>query len=224
MHEHATHGDPRKTTEVVAPAVVAAGWRTCRRLLLARHGAAEGNDRGIRLGFDEPLLPAGEEQARALAGQVQELGVTEIWSSPSPRAWRTATIVADRLALPVHPDLDLREIEEGPWVGMTEQEIARAFPREHAAWQRDPGSVELPGREGLRRARRRVAAVLDRLLDRPGTVLAVTHSGPIRLAWVHFNGLPLDSFGVLQPSNCGLFCLRGVEPDWELSELDGDAN
>lgn len=223
MHEHATHGDPTKTTEVVA-ALAAAGWRPWGRLYLARHGAAEGNERGVRLGFQAPLLPAGEQQALALARRVEELGVTEIWASPSPRAWRTATIVGEELALPVRPEPDLREIEEGPWEGKTEQEIARAFPREHALWQRDPGAVELPGREGLRWARRRVGAALDRLLDRPGTVLAVSHSGPIRLAWVHFNGLPLNSFGVLQPANCGLFRLRGVEPDWELAELDGDGS
>lgn len=222
MHEHGTHGDPRAT--IPLDLGVAAGWRPWNRLLLARHGAAEGNDRGVRLGFGAPLVPAGVEQARLLARRVEDLGATEIWASPAPRAWRTAAIVGAELGLPVRPERDLLELEEGPWEGMTDAEIARVFPREHALWQRDPGAVELPGREGLRRARRRVAAALDRLLDRPGTVLAVTHGGPIRLAWVHFNGLPLDSFGVLQPPNCGLYCLRGVEPDWELEELDGDGS
>ncbi|HEY7769138.1 histidine phosphatase family protein [Longimicrobium sp.] len=180
------------------------------RLYLARHGVTAANLRWVNVGIDaEPLLPAGREMARELAERVREEGIEEVWCSPIARARETAEIVAEACGLPLYEDAALREMDVGPWAGLTDDEISERFPEEFARWQADPAAFVMDGRETLPAVRQRVVAALERMRQRGRVSLAVTHTAPIRLARVHYAGEETNQFAEFMPANCQL--LRLVE-------------
>ena len=181
-------------------------------LYLARHGLTQGNVEGVREGLaDEPLLPEGCEQARRLAAQVRDLPVQEVWTSPLARARETARIVAEACELPLHVDEDLRELDAGPWEGLTAGEIEQRYPEEYRRWEEDPGAFRLPGRETLGEVQQRVVAALERIRARGRCALVVTHTAPLRLARVHYAGEDLNCFATFLPEHCTLLQLGGPE-------------
>lgn len=182
------------------------------RLYLARHGVTAANLKWVNVGLDdEPLLPEGREMARELAERVQELGIEEVWASPIARAWETAEIVARACGLPLYEDAALREMDVGPWAGLTDEEIGQRFPDDFARWQGDPASFVMDGRETLPAVQARVIAALERIRRRGRVSLVVTHTAPIRLARVHYAGEPVNDFAGFMPRNCELLHL--VEGD-----------
>lgn len=125
---------------------------------------------------DSPLTPEGRRQAHSAAHKLK--GVDYITSSDLVRAFDTATIIATELRLPqieAHPGF--REINVGPWQGLTRREIDRHYP----------GFVENdmrpPGYEADESVFERVRFGLISLADsHAGKVgLVVTHSGVIRV-------------------------------------------
>jgi probable phosphoglycerate mutase len=194
-----------------------------RTLYVARHGVTQANLDGINEGLEaEPLIEAGREQARALARRVAGLGLTEVWTSPLARARQTAEIVAAAHGLPLHVEPDLRELDPGPWQGLTQEQMAERDPEAFAAWQADPAAFRLPGRETLEQVRARAVAALERIRARDGLALAVTHTVPIRVARVHYAGEELNWFATFLPDHCVLMelapegegsILRAADPD-----------
>ena len=178
------------------------------RLYLARHGVTAANLKWVNVGLEaDPLLPEGRQMARELAERVREVGMDEVWASPIARARETAEIVAEACGLPLYQDAALREMDVGGWAGMTDDDIARAFPDEFARWQRDPASFVMEGRETLPAVQQRVVAALERIRGRGRASLVVTHTAPIRLARVHYAGEPINQFAEFMPKNCELLQL-----------------
>ena len=187
------------------------------RLYVARHGVTRANLNGVTEGMaDEPLVEAGREQARALAERVASLGVAEVWTSPLARARQTAEIVAAAHGVPLHVDQALRELDAGPWQGLTQEQMAARYPEEFARWQADPAAFQLDGRETLPQVRDRTVAALERIRARPGTALVVTHTVPIRLARVHYAGEELNTFATFLPDHCALMELAAEGDGWVL--------
>jgi glucosyl-3-phosphoglycerate phosphatase len=83
-------------------------------MLLIRHAESEWNrifgptriDAGI---FDPPITPEGAEQARAAAEELRHLAPSRIIASPYRRTLQTATLIAERLGLPITVDAMVRE-------------------------------------------------------------------------------------------------------------------
>ncbi len=100
-----------------------------------------------------------------------------IWSSDLARAHRTAQIIAELLGVgPVRTDERLREIDVGPWEGLTRDEVERGWPG-FLSERRRPDGFE-PYEACASRA---IAALLDIAIEHPGgEVLVVSHSGVIR--------------------------------------------
>lgn len=190
------------------------------RIFLARHGLTQANVDRVHAGLrDDPLLPQGREQAEGLARAVAGQPVRVVWASPLSRARETAEIVARRLGLPLRLDEGLRELDAGPWEGLTDERIRERFPREFERWQAAPSSFRLEGRETLAEAQRRVVDAIERIRGEGADALIVTHSAAIRLARVHYAGEDLDCFATLEPDHCQLFelledaggdCLREI--------------
>ena len=61
---------------------------------LLRHGATEWSRNGRHTGnSDIPLLPDGEEEARALAPILSRETFSQVWVSPMQRARRTLSLI-----------------------------------------------------------------------------------------------------------------------------------
>jgi probable phosphoglycerate mutase len=150
------------------------------RILLVRHGETDWNvGRRLQGHSDRPLNDTGREQAHALAADLADEPVEAVYSSDLARAHETARIIAGTRGLSVTALPELRERHFGTWEGLTDEEIHRRFPE----------SADGVLGDGETRAEldRRVLATLNRIADEhpDGTVLVISHGGPLRSVLGH---------------------------------------
>ena len=72
------------------------------KIMLVRHGQ----------GDEQKLTPFGKTQAKHVVSDLEYENITQIYSSPIPRALQTANIIAKKLRLPVVVDERLSEREK----------------------------------------------------------------------------------------------------------------
>jgi alpha-ribazole phosphatase/probable phosphoglycerate mutase len=164
------------------------------RWLLVRHGETEWSASGRYAGrSDVPLSERGREQARRLRARLAREPVAICYASDLRRAVETAELLlAGRPSdteVVVCPEL--RELDFGAWEGRTYAEIARE-PDGGAVLR---GEIAAPGGETLAQLGGRVARFLERLTRQAraggtGSVLVVTHGGPLRVLLCLAIGLP----------------------------------
>jgi broad specificity phosphatase PhoE len=169
-------------------------------LLFVRHGQTTWTRAGRYQGrSDPPLAPEGDAEAEALAERLQGEAVGVIMTSPLRRAVATARILARRLGVaPARIDGRLIEIAYGAWEGLTQSEVRSRWPEQLRLWKREPEAMRFPQGESLGDVRLRL---LDFLRDaaagadgRAGSLLVVTHAGPIRIAALAAARRPLAHF------------------------------
>lgn len=174
-------------------------------LVVIRHGQTEWSLSGQHTGVtDLPLLPEGEDQARALKASLAGRHFDEVWVSPRLRARRTAELAG---LTPTGIDDDLVEMDYGGYEGRTTADISAELGRPWSVW-RDRGPVDSPG-ESPADVGVRVDRVLDRVRPRlaDGNVALVAHGHVLRILTARWLGLapedgalfalPAGSFGVL---------------------------
>ncbi len=149
-------------------------------ILLARHGETDWNrDRRVQGHSDTPLNDSGRAQAHTLADELAAERLDAIYASDLSRASDTARIVAERHAGEVVLRPDLRERHFGTWEGLTDAEILRRFPDALPGhWGDGESADEMAGR---------VLAALHAIAESHpgGTVLVVSHGGPLRAVLRH---------------------------------------
>ncbi len=153
------------------------------RFAVLRHARTEWNtEKRIQGQLDSPLTAHGRSQARFFAERILSLGVTAILCSDLGRTLQTATIINDRLNLPLHPEKRLREQDWGRWSGKTlaaiEAEEGAALDRQVAAgWK-----FCAPGGEDRRSVYRRGCRALESWAvgSRHRRTLVVTHEGMLK--------------------------------------------
>ncbi len=183
-------------------------------LYVIRHGETNANLAGRFAGWsDDRLNERGRSQCAELAASLEGEGVDALFTSPVRRAVETAGILAASLAAPVRTVHDLREIELGPWKGMTEEEVSRDRLAEYEEWRHTPHTLELPGRESLAALRERSLAALGRVAheraERPDVpALVVTHLAVIRVLWLTAGGRPLAEYHSITGPHCRPFPIR----------------
>lgn len=126
---------------------------------------------------DLPVLDIGE-RLQTLLGQLRELRLREIHSSPSVRCCGLANLLAEPLGLMVHVDDRLLELDFGQWEGRAWAEITRDDRARFEAWSANWQSNSPPGGESVAELEQRVRSFLADLP--PEQILVVTHAGPIR--------------------------------------------
>lgn len=166
------------------------------RLLLARHGTTAWNREHRYQGTtDVPLSDLGRTEARALGARLAAVEIDAAVASGLRRAQETATLIlearCDGDAAPLRVDARLNELHFGALEGLTWAEGERRFPTESAAWLASDPDASFPGGESPVAATERVGAFLADLRTRHphGTVLVVSHGGPLRLLLCHLLGL-----------------------------------
>ena len=189
-------------------------------LFLLRHGETEWNRSGRYQGRSDPeLTPNGETQARKVAEHLARQNLAAIVVSPLRRAYVTASIVAERLGLPITTDERLVEMGYGDWEGLQQAEIKTRWPELLRRWKKAPDEVAPPGGESLSDLQRRVRSFLQDTAAGPGPILAVTHAGVIRAAVLEIRREPLGKFRQVQIANGSLTAIHWQ--DGRLSLADG---
>jgi len=177
-------------------------------IVVIRHGQTEWSLSGQHTGVtDLPLLPEGEDQARALRAALAGRSFTQVWVSPRLRARRTAELAgltATRI------DDDLVEMDYGGYEGRTTAEISEELGRPWSVWL-DGGPADGPG-ESPADVGKRVDRVLEQadpcLAD--GDVALVAHGHVLRILTARWLGLPADQ-GALFALPAGSYGVLGFE-------------
>ena len=178
-------------------------------IVVLRHGQTEWSRSGQHTGVtDLPLLPEGEEQARALGTAFDGRRWAEVWVSPRQRAGRTAELAG---LVPTGVDDDLVEIDYGGYEGRTTAEISEELGREWSVWRDGTVPGETPG-ETLEAVGARVDRVLARARARldDGDVALVAHGHVLRVLTARWLGLPPEA-GSLFALPAGSYGILGHE-------------
>lgn len=182
-----------------------------RRILLVRHGETE-STRGRRYcgHQDEPLNGEGKRQAVLLSRRLAGERIDRAFSSDLARARLTAEIILEGRPVKAAEDSRLREIHFGFWEGMTHEEILSRHGTSYGQWLKDP-IRPIPTGESLPALRDRVIQCLEEIVrssrSGQGSILVVTHGGPIAVILGFVEGAPPGDFW------------RRIPPPASLSEI-----
>jgi len=109
-----------------------------RRLIMLRHGQTDYNaTRRMQGHLNTKLSPVGFEQAAAAADFLTNKNIIKIVSSDLDRAFDTATVIGQRLNLPVEKDERLRETHLGLWQSRSHDEVDQLYPGMRALSRHD---------------------------------------------------------------------------------------
>jgi broad specificity phosphatase PhoE len=178
---------------------------TTDRLILVR-SAATGATRRAAFPSDEALDAAGVRAAERLAEALGRVDVAR--SSPARRARMTAA--AAGLAATV--DADLAGPDPQAWAGLSLEEIAARDPERLQRWLEDPDP------DGELWAR--VSGFLGQAHGWPGTTVAVTHAGWVRMAVVQALDAPAASFWRVDVTPASLTVLHRRDRGWVLARVN----
>ena len=154
------------------------------RVYLVRHGATQMTAEDRFSGtVGAELSDEGRTQAARLGTRINDDGISAVYASPLSRSADTARIIAGECGLMPILKEELREINHGPWEGLTRRQVEERFPLEYAAWEADPFTYAPPGAESgvavLARALPAIREIVTAHEDQ--TVLVVSHKATIRL-------------------------------------------
>ena len=190
------------------------------RLCLVRHGETEWNAEGRVQGqTDIPLGSLGRAQARAAANVLAANDFSAIYSSDLLRVRQTAEPAAQRLALPVKLDAQLRERHYGIFECLLYTDVRLRYPLEYARFHAKDPEFDFGTGESLRSFFERSIAAVKGIADqhRGEQILVFTHGGVLDMVYRHVHALELSApreFGV---PNAGLNWIEIDADRWRVS-------
>ena len=183
--------------------------------LFIRHGETAYNvQRRMQGTLPVPLNDCGRAQAAKLAEYLRQIPLEAIYASPRARAWQTADIIGEALALPITADERLAEINFGDFEGHTFAEVAEHYPAAYRKWESGFRAYRVPGGESRLDVQRRMQAAWDDIIrSEHQTVAIIGHSSAqtILLASL-FTHLPDKRI-----ANTSVTTLRRHDEIWEIA-------
>jgi alpha-ribazole phosphatase/probable phosphoglycerate mutase len=180
---------------------------------LLRHGQTAWNADGNRYcgRTDLPLTAKGIEQAQLVYGQLKNISLDAVYSSPLERAYQTAKIACGQQE--VIKDDRLIEFDFGNWEGKTKEQF---IPENEELWKRwtdDPGTTKAGGTgETAGEVIKRVDNFfIEALKKHPsGNILVAGHNGINRFYLAHKLGMNIKYYRriVQENSSVTLFQLN----------------
>jgi probable phosphomutase (TIGR03848 family) len=161
--------------------------------LLIRHGMTDAVGKTITGRLPGVHLnKTGQRQADDLPSRLKRWKIDAIYSSPLERALETAAPAARKLGLKVMMSEALSEVDFGEWSGRSLAELDQ-LP-EWRLYNTFRSGTRAPGGELATEVQTRMVEQLTRYSrQHPDQIVGVfSHADAIRLALVHFLGMPID--------------------------------
>lgn len=178
------------------------------KLLLVRHGEIPSNVKKIYAGkSSEELTLKGMSQAAEAAEILNSYSIHKIYSSPIHRAFQTAQIISTETGITVDVEDSFREMELGPWEGLSETEVAQSYPTEWNIWQNRPAELKIPGRETLKVLLDRVLTGIHNIAQggEDQNIVVVTHVAIIRVLLLWHSKKSLNLYKTILIPNAKIF-------------------
>jgi len=177
-----------------------------KNIYLVRHGKIGSDIKGKSyIGqSDIPLNDEGREQAEKLGRRLNDINITNIFSSDLIRSVETAEIIAAHHHLSPVIIPSIKEISMGEWEGMTFAEIMKRWPDEYKKRGDDILNYRTPGGESFADLRERVIPAFQKIAESAsGDIVITGHAGVNRILLCHILGLPYEKmFNIPQDYGC----------------------
>ncbi|MFA5576065.1 MAG: histidine phosphatase family protein [Tissierellaceae bacterium] len=163
-----------------------------KRIYLIRHGESEWNIlHKIQGQKNVPLTEHGREQARQLGNRLINENIDIIYSSDLSRALETATTISKLMRKPAIKAKEIREINFGPWEGLTIEEIKQKHRQDYCTWLKEPDKLKLEGGETLAMLEERVMEFMDNVLNNNNSknIAIVSHSATLKVIILNLLGM-----------------------------------
>ena len=175
------------------------------KLLVIRHGESEADLLDVHEGrADFALTERGHRQAQAMAQYVVEnYHIDRIYASTLTRAMQTARHLSDATCVPIRPEHDLMEFNNGLLAGLPHKEAAEKYPRVPDL----PPDKSVYEQESLVEFRDRAERILTKILAEASendTVAVVTHGGMINQLYHAFLMLPVKDGVFFSTADTGI--------------------
>ncbi len=162
------------------------------KLIVVRHGQTDLNVKGRLQGqrHDEPLNFEGLHEVERVLAQLNEYGITTLYTSSLRRAKQTAELISKRFGLPINTRHELAERDFGTISGLTWDEVER---KGHTTLRAMDKALKYDYRpfdgESNAQVRSRIKKLLFDLLaiHNRDTIACVTHGGIIRILYDELN-------------------------------------
>jgi probable phosphoglycerate mutase len=188
---------------------------------MVRHGTTDANIRRQLLGADDPgLNDDGIIEGRWLADYFQEMGVSDVVSSPSRRCVETATAIGEACNLQVRIDPALRERDLGSYDGLGVDEVVRRR-RALGHFFVDP-TQDWSGESDVESdavVAQRVTAMLEPIRAVGKDVCLVTHAGVIKSMFHTLFAVAPDRRAVLKARNASILVFHLRDDGWNFEGM-----
>jgi broad specificity phosphatase PhoE len=179
------------------------------RLLLVRHGVAEGQDGRVVGHSDPPLSEQGRKDIAALLTSGLDRPAL-LLSSDLRRASESAEILAAHWGIEVVTDARLRELHFGQWENRTWTQLEREDGARLGRWMSDWTTTRTPGGESFADLAARTTEWLAEWQNSRvtgGTTLVVAHAGSIRAILCRLLRVPLEQAFEFEVPHARVTCL-----------------
>ncbi|KWX72658.1 hypothetical protein AMQ83_36505 [Paenibacillus riograndensis] len=164
------------------------------KLYLTRHGETEWNVVHCMQGFEEsPLTALGVRQGESLKTALDAVPLDIVYTSPSPRAIRTAKLICGDRNIPLETSEALMEMGFGIWEGRVHADVEAEFPEQWNLFWNDPEKFAITDSETYTQVQDRAIGFLNEIVQKhPGkSLLIVTHTIIVKMLMAHFAGSEL---------------------------------
>ncbi|MFO8110291.1 MAG: histidine phosphatase family protein [Thermoplasmata archaeon] len=158
------------------------------RLYLVRHGETQWNVEGRMQGWkDSPLTEQGINQVLILRRKIRDVSFSEVYSSTSNRALKTAEILLDGRGVSITKEKDLREVYLGEWEGKRFEVLDRESPEDFKGFWEIPQGCVPRGGESMEELMERGTGVISKIIKKhpDENVLLVSHYCILKTIIIH---------------------------------------
>jgi len=181
-------------------------------IYLTRHGQTEWNIQHRFQGHDDsPLTELGIKQAKWLGESLLNDKLDLIFSSSSPRAIKTAELLAEEREIHIHSCDEFKEINLGIWEGISQEEAKSLDPVQFNNFWNDPEAFKVQNSETFQDVSRRAVNKLDQISSENSgkAILIVTHTVVVKLIMAYFENRNLKD--IWKPPYIHPTCLSKIE-------------